>query len=97
LQSFDQVNQALVFVDTLIHLGKKKILDDMYLGDVTSETISEETELTKKEIFFNLFLNIKVVRTILIVKMTKVTYLTGMLAKKDLLLQRLYDNCTRYC
>jgi hypothetical protein len=63
LRLFDWVNQILAFINTLIHLGKKKILNDIYLGNVTDETISEEIKLVKKKIFFNLFLNIEVVRT----------------------------------
>jgi hypothetical protein len=86
LQLFDQVNQAPVFVDTLIYLRKKRILDDVYLSDVTGEIIGEKTESVEKKIFFNLSPNLRVVRTTLIVEVTEVTHLTRMLAKNNSLL-----------
>jgi hypothetical protein len=75
-----------MFVDTLIHLRKKKILDDVYLSDITSETISEKTKLVEKEIFFNLSSNIEVVRITPTAKMTKVIHPTRMSTKNNLLL-----------
>jgi hypothetical protein len=45
----------------------------VYLGDVTSKTIGEKIESTKKEIFFNLFPNIKAMRTIPTTKVIEMT------------------------
>jgi hypothetical protein len=61
----------------------------MYLSDVTSETRSKKIEFSfsaEKEIFFNLFSNIEIVRTTSKVKVTEVTHPTKMSTKNNLLL-----------